>query len=192
MRGTSRTSGTAPSSATEDTRHTGDDSVSLILRKVYRIAIFLCNLSLILMMGQIFLDICARLFFGGLIPGTQELVGFYYMVMAVYVGIFVTEVAGEHISTDVLVHLFPERWQHVVDVGNRILGVAFFSVFTYALLLVALEQTADGEHVDAIWFDLTVWPTRWVAAAGCALTVVVMLLGRSRFTKDAAASGQEN
>lgn len=162
-----------------------------VLKRLYRIAIFLCNLSLILMMAQIFLDICARLLFGGLIPGTQEMVGFYYMVMAVYVGIFVTEVAGEHISTDVLVHFFSPRWQRVVAIGNRILGVVFFAIFAYALLLVAIEQTTDGEHVDAIWFDLTVWPTRWVAVAGCALTAVVMLFGRSRFTRVTDTASQE-
>lgn len=160
--------------------------MKIVLKKINGVAIFLCSLSLILMMAQIFLDICARLFFGGLVPGTQELVGYYYMVTAVYVGVFVTEVAGEHISTDVLVHLFSERWQRIVAVGNRILGIAFFSIFAYALLLVALEQTAAKEHVDAIWFDLTVWPTRWIAVVGCALTIVVMLLGRSAFggTKD--------
>ena len=162
-----------------------------VLNTIYRIAMFLCSLALVLMMAQIFVDICARLFFGGLVPGTQQIVGFYYMVTAVYIGIFVTEAAREHIATDVLVRLFPPKWQRVVEIGNRILGVAFFAVFSYALMLVALEQTADAEHVDAIWFDLTVWPARWIAVAGCALAALVMLLGHHRFRQESRTDAVE-
>ena len=46
--------------------------------------------------------------------------------------------------------------------------MAFLTFLSIALSsgLYAMQQTRKGEFLDLVYFDLPIWPTRWVAAIG--------------------------
>ena len=141
-----------------------------------RIFWFVSGSSLVLMMVQIACEVLLRFFFDLNVPGTVDVVAYYYMVAAIYLGIFVATAEKSHICTDVAVSRLPSGIRGVLDKFNHAACAVYFGLFTYALFIVAVESTQRWEVVDAIWYHLVVWPVRWIAALGIGLSTIAALI----------------
>ncbi len=124
------------------------------------------------MMVHIVANVLLRVIVNGYIPATIETVSYYYMVAAVFLGIFVATHHESHIRVDVFYDLFRRSVRRAVDVFASVVLFVYLALFAYGLLLRAARSTQHREFVETIFFDLPVWPTRWLALAGIGLACV--------------------
>lgn len=129
----------------------------------------------VLMMLHVTAEVLLRVGFGMHIPGTMEVVTYYYMVAAVFMGIFACTTEDGHIRVDVLVQFLKGRTRLVVDIIGLIVTALYFGLFSYGLYLQAVKSWARSETVDAIFLELPIWPTRWIAVLGIVLSLLSVL-----------------
>ncbi|WP_166267342.1 TRAP transporter small permease subunit [Marinobacter caseinilyticus] len=129
----------------------------------------------VLMMLHVTAEVLVRVGFDMHIPGTMEVVTYYYMVSAVFMGIFACTTEDGHIRVDVLAQFLKGRVRLVVEVIGLVVMAVYFAIFSYGLYLQAVKSWARSETVDAIFLELPVWPSRWIAVAGMVLSVLSVL-----------------
>lgn len=143
-----------------------------ILAPVSNLSELIACIMTIAMMVHIVTNVLLRVTVNGYIPATIETVSYYYMVAAVFLGIFVATYHEAHIRVDVFYNLFRKSIRNVIDVFASTVLVVYLALFAYGLLLRAIRSTAHKEFVETIFFDLPVWPTRWLALAGIGLAFI--------------------
>ena len=143
-----------------------------ILAPVSGVSEWIACIMTMAMMVHIVANVLLRVTVNGYIPATIEAVSYYYMVAAVFLGIFVATHHESHIRVDVFYDLFRRPVRKVVDVFASVVLFVYLALFSYGLLLRATRSTEHKEFVETIFFDLPVWPTRWLALAGIGLACV--------------------
>ncbi|KAA1172308.1 TRAP transporter small permease [Marinobacter salinexigens] len=132
---------------------------------------------IVLMMLHVTAEVLLRVLFELHIPGTMEVVTYYYMVTAVFIGIFSCTVEDCHVRVDVFAQFLRGGVRRLVDWVGAIAVAAYFGIFAYGLYLKAVGSWKRQETVDAIAFQLTTWPSRWLALAGIFLAFLASLYG---------------
>ncbi|MES1925947.1 TRAP transporter small permease subunit [Salinisphaera sp. T31B1] len=146
-----------------------------VLEGLSRLAGLIASLAVVAMMLHVTIAVVLRVGFRAPASGTMEIVSYFYMVAAVFLGIFVAAWQNAHIRVDVIANLFPARIQQVTDRLAELVMLAFFVFFAWGLWRTALQKTQQREEVDAIFAHLTVWPSRWLAVAGLSLAALVVM-----------------
>jgi TRAP-type C4-dicarboxylate transport system permease small subunit len=98
------------------------------------------------LVGMTFLtcaDVAGR-FFGHPIFGSVEIVGFL-ATLAVVMGLPYTHQVQGHIGVEILVRLFSERTQTIIDICTGILSLALFAVVTWRMTTYARTMQESGE-----------------------------------------------
>lgn len=126
----------------------------------------------VLMMLHISAEVILRLFFGTHFPGTMEIVTYYYMVASVFIGIFSCTMRDAHIRVDVVAQYFKGRFRRIVDIFGWLVISGYFCLFAYGLHRQAERSWNRSETVDAISFEIPIWPARWLALIAIALAAV--------------------
>ena len=88
-------------------------------------------------------DVVGR-FFGHPIFGSVEIVG-YLAILTVATALPFTHRAKGHIGVEILVRLFSERTQAIIEVATGILSLALFAIVTWRMFLYAGTTRASGE-----------------------------------------------
>jgi TRAP-type C4-dicarboxylate transport system permease small subunit len=84
----------------------------------------------------------------------------------------VTEM-GEHIQFSLLTDRLSTRAQGLAKAVTLIISAALFSLMTWQTTLRAFSTLRSGEFIGSLQIPL--WPTRFLFAFGCLLTVLVLL-----------------
>jgi len=82
--------------------------------------------------------------FGHPIFGSVEIVGFMATV-AVAMALPYTDRVKGHVGVEILVRLFPEKTQTIIDLCTRILSLGLFGLVTWRMMLYARTMQASGE-----------------------------------------------
>jgi len=82
--------------------------------------------------------------FGHPIFGSVEIVGFM-ATLAVAMALPYTDKVKGHVGVEILVRLFPERTQTIIDLCTRILSLGLFGLVTWRMTLYARTMQASGE-----------------------------------------------
>ena len=98
-----------------------------------------------------------------------------YMVAAVFMGIFACTTEDGHIRVDVVAQFFKGKVRRVVEVIGLVVMAVYFAIFSYGLYLQAVKSWTRSETVDAIFLELPVWPSRWIAVAGIVFSLLSVL-----------------
>lgn len=125
------------------------------------------------------------------LPGTVEIVMYYYMVLVAFLPWSVAQKLSEHVTVDLLTTILPKHALRWLQLGVDLFSAAVTGLLCWALVSMALRQTGLGQIVETGWFDLPVWPARWLAALGCGamvLVLVVQILSRRRLPHDPLAA----
>ena len=130
---------------------------------------------IVLMMLHVTAEVLLRVGFGMHIPGTMEVVTYYYMVAVVFMGIFACTTEDGHIRVDVLAQFLKGRVRLAVELFGLAVMAVYFAIFACGLYRQAVKSWTRSETVDAIFLELPVWPSRWIAVAGIMLSVVSVL-----------------
>lgn len=132
-------------------------------------------LAILAMMLHVAADVVLKVALNAPIMGTLEIVSFVYMVACTFLplphvlasrGLIVVELFTQKMAPrDVL------RLDAVVGVTT----VIYLGLLGVMGVIRALDKMDIGEAQDATYFELPVWPMRWVLAAACCLAAVVAL-----------------
>ncbi|SDX33701.1 TRAP-type C4-dicarboxylate transport system, small permease component [Albimonas donghaensis] len=135
----------------------------------------------LLALGAMMIHICADAFsrwlFSAPIAGTLEIVAHYYMTAVVFLPLALVQRAREHITVDVFSQLLPASWVRVCDRIALVLTLLLTGAFTVAAFQQALRETSKNAYLDVIFFDLSIWETFWVMAAGAFFVALAALVG---------------
>lgn len=137
---------------------------------------WIARVTVIVMCLHVSASALLRSLFNVTLPGTVEIVMYYYMVLVAFLPWSMAQKLGEHVTVDLLTALLPDRvlgWlQFVVD----LFSAAVTGLICWALVSMAMRQSALGQIVETGWFGLPVWPARWLAALGCGAMVLVLFV----------------
>lgn len=145
------------------------------LKKLSDWTALVVGVLVVLMMLHVTAEVLLRVGFGMHIPGTMEVVTYYYMVAAVFMGIFSCTTEDGHIRVDVLAQFLKGKVRLVVEMIGLVVMAVYFAIFSYGLYLQAVKSWSRSETVDAIFLELPVWPSRWIAVLGVVLSVLAVL-----------------
>ena len=98
------------------------------------------------LVGMTFLtcaDVIGRLFRHPIF-GSVEIVGFMATI-AVAMALPYTDKVRGHVGVEILVRLFSDRKQIVIDICTRILSLALFCIITWRMVLYAYDMQKSGE-----------------------------------------------
>lgn len=125
--------------------------------------------ALMVMMLHITAEVILRSAFNVTIPGTLELVTFYYMTFAVFAGLALVALLNEQVIVEIFTGWMSRRTLLVIDGLAALLGAGYAGLLVYGGWLEAKSAMKFNEMVAVRGFDVPIWPSRWVAVIGLGL-----------------------
>ncbi|MEB8386487.1 TRAP transporter small permease [Rhodobacteraceae bacterium KMM 6894] len=146
---------------------------------IRRVITYSCNIlmiiggtAILMMMLQICMDAGMRTLASSSVPGTLEIVSFYYMVAVVFLPLAYIQLHRGH----VIIELFTSglRPRTVSFIDGLVYSFAAFAMgyFTMAAFNKAVAMTNLGEFVLGVILVFT-WPARWFVVVGTGLMSIV-------------------
>lgn len=132
--------------------------------------------ALFTMMFHITADVVGKYAFNRPIVGTLETVARYYMVLVVFLPIAFVQLHRQHLMVEIFTLGVKGRSVAFLDGIVALLGVAYTGILTWLVLGQAVHQTELNEFVSLTYFDMPVWPSRWVLPLSFGLLSLIMLL----------------
>lgn len=158
---------------------------------VARAAIYLAAFVIVAMCFHVAASIVMRTVFSSSLNGTVEIVSYYYMVVVAFAPLAWAQRHDEHIAVDVLHGLMSPRVRLATRFAANLISIAMLSFLAWAMIEMALRQTRVGELIETGAVDVPIWPARWIAAAGVAAMIVVLLAQLTRRAAPPAPAGDD-
>lgn len=150
-------------------------SVASLLSRLADIFLWAGAIAVLAMMVHVSADVIMKVALNQPIMGTLEIVSFIYMVGCTFLPLAHVQLARTLIIVEVFTqNLAPEKNLRI-DIAAAVLTVAYLLLLAIMGAVVALAKTRIGEAQDATYFDLPVWPMRWVFCASCGLAALIAL-----------------
>jgi len=147
-----------------------------------RLVIFLCNTlmfiggaGMLIMMLQVCADAAMRTLLNSSVPGTLEIVSFYYMVAVVFLPLAYIQLHRGHVIIELFTAGLGPRATSFLDGVVYLFATFAMAYFTMAAFLKAVAMTNLGEFVLGVILVFT-WPARWLVVAGTGLMSIVYAL----------------
>ena len=163
---------------------------------ISRVTVLLCKalmliagLAMVLMMVQICADAALRTLFDSSVPGTLEIVSYYYMVSVVFLPLAYIQLHRGHVIIELFTSGLSTRTNAAIDGIVYTLAAIALAYFSMAAFEKAIAMTQLGEFVLGVILVYT-WPARWLVVAGTGLMSIVYAL--SAIEEFAVAFGKTN
>ena len=147
----------------------------VIVSVVEKSGLYLAMLLTLIMALHVAAEIVGRRFFNYPIPGTIEIVAYFYMVAVSFLPLGFCQAKGEHVSADAFVSVIPRSLRPYAEWLGKMLSVIVCLILLWATTDMAIRQTLLGEAVRSAYFDIPVWLSRWLVPLGLLSMVLVML-----------------
>lgn len=135
----------------------------------------LAGIALLLMMGQMVLDVFLTYFFRKPIEGNLEVVSIYHMVAVVFLPLAMVELRHEHIHVDLVVRWLPQVVQRMIYILGSLISATFFAILAYQTWLDALKSYRMDEIVMGAVY-VTIWPAKFILPFSFLLIMLTVLL----------------
>lgn len=150
-------------------------SVARILSLLADVFLWAGAIAVLAMMLHVTADVLMKVALNQPIMGTLEIVSFVYMVGCTFLPLAHVQLSRTLIIVEVFTqNLAPEKNLRF-DIGAAVLTVAYLLLLAIMGAVVAVAKTGIGEAQDATYFDLPVWPMRWVFCISCGLAGLIAL-----------------
>lgn len=150
-------------------------SVARVLSLLADVFLWAGAISVLAMMLHVTADVLMKVALNQPIMGTLEIVSFIYMVGCTFLPLAHVQLSRTLIIVEVFTqNLAPEKNLRF-DIGAAVLTVAYLLLLAIMGAVVAVAKTGIGEAQDATYFDLPVWPMRWVFCISCGLAALIAL-----------------
>lgn len=170
--------------------------IEVLFRWLARLLIAVSVISLALMMVHVCVDVFMKYALNSPIPGTAEVVAYYYMVAAVFLPLPLVELGNKAIAVDLFWNFFPGLLQRLTVFIGYAAQVVFFVILAMQTGDDALSAFRKNELVEGI-VPLLVWPGRfflpaafWLASAVSVLRLFQVALSREWRDRIAPAAGE--
>ncbi len=150
--------------------------------------------TVIVLMLHIVADVFMRYVFNSPLPGTIEIVSYWWMILITFLGQGLTQRRREHLEVSLLTDLMPQMDRLGTIIGGRLLTLITVVALGYYGLLAAIEQTHRGEIAMGS-ITIAIWPMRWMVPIGMgifAAQLVVDLIRDVRLYAEAKAGRARN
>ncbi|MCO5121858.1 MAG: TRAP transporter small permease [Burkholderiaceae bacterium] len=168
--------------------------MGVLERFLHRLSVVLmvvAALVILLMTFHITADVLMKVFFNMPIIGTLEIVTYFYMVACIFLPLAHLQATG----TPILVELFTQKLEPGaiarLDRFGALLTAVYLGLIAWWGGSLAIRKMEIGETIDATYFELPIWPMRWVLVGSCALIASIALLQAFRRPPGAAQAGFE-
>lgn len=142
-----------------------------IINRLSVVAGWFGALGCALLVINILIDVASRAVWGSSVPGTLDLVTYWWMPFVALFPLALAEIRGEHIAVDALNGNLSPRHRKVAIGLVTAVALLFAIVLTYYSYLAAGDSIAKQESaLTAQW--LPVWPVKVLASA--ALTIFTL------------------
>ena len=134
------------------------------------------GIAMILMMLQIGADIAGKYLFNAPVIATLEIVSWYYMVAVVFLPLGYIQRHRKHLQVELFTRKLPPRRLAMLEGLVALMAFVYVGILFSLTLEEAIDQTMRGEIQDATFFDLPVWPSRWMLPLGVGAMALMLLL----------------
>lgn len=141
-----------------------------IVRRLCVAAATLSGAAIIALMIHVSADVALRTFSNRPIPGTLEIVAYWWMVSIVFLGIAYTKIRNEHIAVDLLPDRLPPNQRAVARVILEVITIGVLLLLIYFGWEAAMSSMARGENAVGVT-PIPVWPFRFLLPLGGLLMV---------------------
>lgn len=149
--------------------------IGKVLARLANVFLWAGAVAIIAMMLQVTADVVLKVAANEPIVGTLEIVSYVYMVGCTFLPLAHVQLSRSHIVVEVFTQKLADATNLRLEMGGALLNVLYLAVLAGMGFLVALDKTEIGETQDATFFQLPVWPMRWVFVGSCALTALIAL-----------------
>lgn len=136
-------------------------SVGLVSNGLLAVA----GICVLLMMIHTVADVAIRYFLPTALPATIEIVGYYYMIGAIMLGLAATEMTDSQIRVESLDLVTPPLYRRVSLLLGKLISIAFMAILAYGALLRLLNSYRVSEMTFG-HHTLTLWPSRLIFLIG--------------------------
>lgn len=128
-----------------------------------------------LMMLHIGADIVGKYFFNYPIPATLEIVAWYYMVAAIFFPVAYVQLHRKHLMVELFTQKMSANRVAALEVVTASISLLYIGTLFFLTLQTAIKETANGEAQDATFFDLAVWPSRWILPIALGVMAIIVV-----------------
>jgi len=128
------------------------------------------------MAAHVTLDVFFRYVLRAPLAATLEIGTYYYMIAATFLPFAAVQLHRDHISVDFVMMGMSARWQWLFQMLADALGAVTAGVIAYYSTIAALEKFAIAEYTVTQYFNLPLWPSRWMPVLGFGLLALVLLM----------------
>lgn len=131
--------------------------------------------AILAMMVHVSADVIMKVALHQPIMGTLEIVSFIYMVGCTFLPLAHVQLSRDLIIVEVFTQKQTPEKNLRFDIAAAVLTTAYLLLLAVMGAVVALAKTEIGEAQDATYFDLPIWPMRWVFCISCGLAALIAL-----------------
>lgn len=140
------------------------------------IAFAIAGLALLSMMILVVLDVSLKYLFRQPVPGTLEMVSYYFMAACAFLPFAFVQKREGHIVMTLATEWLPEKALRYLVGVTSLVGAAYMFLFAWSSAVEAMDMTSIGESTSAIYFEIRIWPARWFVPIGTGAMASWMLL----------------
>lgn len=165
------------------------DLLERVTDRLVQVLTVLGAACVVAMMAMVMLDVTLRELVSWPIPGTNEMVSYYYMVGSVFLPLALVQRERGHVMIELFTLWMPPRGRSAMDAVVLVVCAIAMILFAHAGLEKAIMMTERDEYRVGLT-DVAVWPSRWFVPFGCGAMALVMLLQAAREVMYAAGRSQ--
>jgi TRAP-type C4-dicarboxylate transport system permease small subunit len=153
--------------------------MEILLDRSARLLAAVAAIGLLSMLIHVCADILLDMFFNHPIPGTAEVVAYYYMVGAVFLPLPLVEVKHASIKVDLIYGLMPRLVKRVMLLAAYAAQSIFFGILARQTAIDAIEGFQKGQMVEGR-IDVLIWPGIACLPVAFFLAAMVSVLSLAR------------
>jgi TRAP-type C4-dicarboxylate transport system permease small subunit len=150
-------------------------AVARLLSRLAGIFLAAGAVAILAMMVHVSADVIMKVALHQPIMGTLEIVSFIYMVGCTFLPLAHVQLSRDLIIVEVFTQKLAPEKNLRFDIAAAVLTTAYLLLLAVMGSVVAVAKTEIGEAQDATYFDLPIWPMRWVFCISCGLAALIAL-----------------
>ncbi|ATI43683.1 hypothetical protein CBW24_16125 (plasmid) [Pacificitalea manganoxidans] len=151
-------------------------TISAAVKKCVAGGEFVARAALFLMVVHVCAEAIGRYIFNQPLPMTIEIVASYYLVAIIFWSLAAVEMSDAHTKVELLSEVVSSRTSAVADMVSGVLSVGILTLMVVAAFHEAITQTRVLAVASGPFFDLPVWPARWLVPTGFAMFLAVLVM----------------
>ena len=135
----------------------------------------LAGVFILLMTFHVTADVLLKVSINWPIIGTLELVTYIYMVACIFLPLPHVQAGRSLIVVELFTQNMSARGLARLESLGALLTFAYLGMIAWWGGLLAIAKTEIGETADATYFELPIWPMRWVVVTCCGIAALLAL-----------------